>query len=224
MNANKKTIKVKLNENISADKYEVARKNRDYLASKGILCLNIMGSPGAGKTALLEKTAEIMKKKISVIEGDLQTDRDAERMRKAGVDAYQITTGSACHLDAFMVEKAFEQMDLADGQILFIENVGNLVCPASHDLGSHLSVVVLSIPEGDDKVGKYPVMFQKADILILTKTDLIEYIPYSKKRVYDDFVKVNPNAKILETTTNETSSILPWIEFVESKKAELVCV
>ncbi|MES0491835.1 MAG: hydrogenase nickel incorporation protein HypB [Leptospirales bacterium] len=224
MNNKDTTIKVNVNKNILYDKYEAAQKNRDYLASKNILCLNIMGSPGAGKTALLEMTAATMKNKISVIEGDLQTDRDAQRMREAGVNAYQITTGSACHLDAFMVEKAFGKMDLLDEQILFIENVGNLVCPASHDLGSHLSVVVLSVPEGDDKVGKYPVMFQKADLLILTKTDLIEYVPYNKVRVYDDFKKVNPGGRIIETSITDSSSILPWIEFVEKHKAELSCV
>jgi hydrogenase nickel incorporation protein HypB len=146
-----------------------------------VLAVNLMSSPGAGKTSLLEATIEALgdELRIAVIEGDLETENDAERIRAKGVEAIQIATGSACHLDAHMVHDALHRLDLTGVDILFIENVGNLVCPASFDLGQHRNVTLLSVPEGDDKPAKYPVMFRAADLVLLTKADLLP--------VLDDF-------------------------------------
>ena len=158
-----------------------AQHNREHFDKYQVLALNLMSSPGSGKTRLLEATIDALKDEvnIAVIEGDLETENDAERIRKQGVPAVQIQTGSACHLDAHMVHDAVHGLKLSDLDIVFIENVGNLVCPASFDLGQHLNVTLLSVTEGDDKPSKYPVMFRAADLMLLTKTDLLD--------VLDDF-------------------------------------
>ncbi len=152
-----------------------AAHNREHFARHGALAVNLMSSPGAGKTALLEATAEALGDdiRIAVIEGDLETENDAERIRRKGVPAVQISTGSACHLDAHMVHTALHELDVDGVDIVFIENVGNLVCPASFDLGQHVNVALLSTPEGDDKPAKYPVMFRAADLVLITKADLL---------------------------------------------------
>jgi len=158
-----------------------AGHNREHFDRHGVLAVNLMSSPGSGKTALLEATIEAIggELSIAVVEGDLETENDAERIRAHGVPAVQITTGQACHLDAHMVHDALHVMDLDGIDILFIENVGNLVCPASFDLGHHANVTLLSVTEGDDKPAKYPVMFRAADLMLLTKSDLLD--------VLDDF-------------------------------------
>ena len=158
-----------------------AGHNREHFARHRALAVNLMSSPGAGKTALLEATAEALggDLKIAVIEGDLETENDAERIRQKGVPAIQISTGSACHLDAHMVHTALHELDIDDVDIVFIENVGNLVCPASFDLGQHLNVTLLSTPEGHDKPAKYPVMFRASDLVLVTYSDLLA--------VLDDF-------------------------------------
>ena len=158
-----------------------AAHNREHFARHNALAVNLMSSPGAGKTALLEATADALggEFKFAVIEGDLETENDAERIRQKGVPAVQISTGSACHLDAHMVHSALHELDIDDVDIVFIENVGNLVCPASFDLGQHLNVTLLSTPEGHDKPAKYPVMFRAADLVLITKSDLLP--------VLDDF-------------------------------------
>ena len=158
-----------------------AHHNRQHFDRHAVLTVNLMSSPGAGKTALLEATIDALRGdlKVAVIEGDLETENDAQRVRAKGVPAVQITTGSACHLDAHMVHDALHHLPLADIDIVFIENVGNLVCPASFDLGHHRNVTLLSVTEGDDKPAKYPVMFRAADLMVLSKTDLLT--------VLDDF-------------------------------------
>jgi hydrogenase nickel incorporation protein HypB len=158
-----------------------ATHNRAHFDRRGILTINLMSSPGSGKTALLEATLTSLKNEFAfaVIEGDLETENDAERIRALGVPAHQIVTGTACHLDAHLVHDALHHMTLDGVDLLFIENVGNLVCPASFDLGQHLNVILLSVTEGDDKPAKYPVMFRAADAMLLTKTDLLA--------VLDDF-------------------------------------
>ena len=158
-----------------------AQHNRQHFDKHQVLAINLMSSPGSGKTALLEATIEVIGKglNIAVIEGDLETENDAQRIRAKGVPAIQIATGSACHLDAHMVHSAVHQLDLKSLDILFIENVGNLVCPASFDLGHHRNVTLLSVTEGDDKPAKYPVMFRAADAMLITKADLLQ--------VLDDF-------------------------------------
>jgi hydrogenase nickel incorporation protein HypB len=158
-----------------------ALHNREHFERHNVLAINLMSSPGAGKTALLEATIDALggDLNVAVVEGDLETENDADRIRAKGVPAIQISTGSACHLDAHMVHHALHDLDLDDIDIVFIENVGNLVCPASFDLGQHINVTLLSTPEGDDKPAKYPVMFRAADLVLITKADLLE--------VLDDF-------------------------------------
>ncbi len=157
---------------------EQAGRNRAHFDAHGVLVINLMSSPGAGKTALLEATIQRLKANINiaVIEGDLETENDADRIRAQGVPAYQITTGTACHLDAHLIAGVLPQLDLSAIDLLFIENVGNLVCPASFDLGHHRNVTLLSVTEGDDKPAKYPVMFRAADLMLITKTDLLPHL------------------------------------------------
>lgn len=168
-----------------------AARIRDALGRHNILAINLMSSPGAGKTALLEETARMLPAdlRVAVIEGDLATENDADRVRKAGLRAVQITTGNACHLDAAMIETALKELDMHTIDILFIENVGNLVCPASFDLGQHLNITLLSTPEGDDKPLKYPVMFRAADLVLLTKMDLAMHLPDFQSRRAQDYVR-----------------------------------
>ncbi len=157
---------------------EQAHRNRSQFDAHAVLVINLMSSPGSGKTALLEATIQKLKDtiRIAVIEGDLETENDAERIRAQGVPAYQITTGTACHLDAHLVAGVLPQLDLANIDLVFIENVGNLVCPASFDLGHHRNITLLSVTEGDDKPAKYPVMFRAADRVLITKTDLLPHL------------------------------------------------
>ena len=192
-----------------------ASHNRAHFDEHNVLALNLMSSPGAGKTSFLEKLAEYKPFEFAVIEGDLETNKDADRIRSKGIDAYQIQTGSACHLDAFMVHKALHFIALDPIDVCFIENVGNLVCPASYDVGTHLNIVFLSIPEGDDKIAKYPVMFRNADLIIFTKTDLIEHFDFDLKSAKDDARKLNPGVDIIEFNTKDESinKIINWIKF-----------
>ncbi len=195
-----------------------ASHNRAHFDSHGVLAINIMSSPGSGKTALLEKFAEMAEFGFAVIEGDLETSRDADRLRAKGVDAYQIQTGSACHLDAFMVHKALHHIDLDRVDVCFVENVGNLVCPASYDVGTHLNIVLVSVPEGDDKIAKYPVMFRKADLVLITKTDLLPYIEFDIESEKKEARKLRPNVDILEVSIKDDNSIKRVLEWVEFKR------
>ncbi|MCK9455594.1 MAG: hydrogenase nickel incorporation protein HypB [Sulfurimonas sp.] len=193
-----------------------AGHNREHFNSQGVLCINLMSSPGSGKTALLEALSDLDEFKFSVIEGDLQTSRDADRLKAKGIEAHQIQTGSACHLDAFMVHKALHHMDLGSVDVCFIENVGNLVCPASYDVGSHLNIVLVSIPEGEDKIAKYPVMFRQADLILFTKTDLLPYFEYDMQKEKEMARKLKPNVDILEVSTKDEESVKKvseWIKF-----------
>ncbi|MEA3418759.1 MAG: hydrogenase nickel incorporation protein HypB [Campylobacterota bacterium] len=195
-----------------------AGHNRSHFDKHGVLAINLMSSPGSGKTTLLEKMAELAKFKFGVIEGDLETSRDADRIKAKGIPAYQIQTGSACHLDAFMVHKGLHAMPLADIDICFIENVGNLVCPASYDVGSHLNIVLVSIPEGGDKVEKYPVMFAKADLILITKTDLLPYFDYDIEHEKAEARKIKPNVDILEVNIKDDETVQKVIEWIEFKR------
>ncbi len=195
-----------------------AINNRNHFEAKNILAINLMSSPGSGKTTLLEKSAELSDFKFGVIEGDLETSLDADRLKAKGVEAYQITTGTACHLDAFMVHKAIHHLNMDNLSVVFVENVGNLVCPASYDVGTHFNVVLLSIPEGDDKVSKYPVMFKNADLILITKTDLKEYFNFNIEKVKKDARVLNPKVDILEISYKDNESIKKWLEYVKFKK------
>jgi hydrogenase nickel incorporation protein HypB len=189
---------------------------REHLNKKGVLGINLMSSPGSGKTTLLENLADIVSFKFAVIEGDLETNRDADRLKAKGVTAHQITTGTACHLDAFMVHKALHHIDLEKIDVCFVENVGNLVCPASYDVGTHLNIVLVSVPEGEGKIEKYPVMFRKADLILFTKTDLLPYFNYNIEEEKAAAMRLKPNVDLLEVNINDIESIkkvASWIKF-----------
>ena len=193
-----------------------ARHNRAHLETHKVLGINLMSSPGSGKTALLEEIADLADFKYAVIEGDLETSKDADRLSAKGIKAYQIQTGSACHLDAFMVHKALHHTELENIDVCFVENVGNLVCPASYDVGTHLNIVLVSIPEGSDKIAKYPVMFRQADLILITKTDLLPYFDYDIQAEKVEARKLKPNVDILEVSTKDTESlqrVVEWIKF-----------
>jgi hydrogenase nickel incorporation protein HypB len=176
---------------------QAAAAIRAELRARGILCVNLLSSPGSGKTTLLEALAERFRDRLrlAVIEGDIETERDAERIRAKGVPAWQITTGGACHLEARMIGKVLGDVPAAI-DLLFIENVGNLVCPASYDLGEDLRLVLLSSPEGDDKPAKYPQAFLSADVLVLTKTDLLPYLPFDPGRAAAEALAIKPGLMI----------------------------
>ncbi len=194
-----------------------ALHNREHFERHNVLAINLMSSPGAGKTALLEATIEALGDdvRIAVVEGDLETENDAERIRAKGVPAIQISTGSACHLDAHMVHTALHDLELDDVDVVFIENVGNLVCPASFDLGQHINVALLSTPEGDDKPAKYPVMFRAADLVLITKSDLLEVLddfdPEAAERCVRDIANPAPIFKVSSKTGLGMDTWLDWI-------------
>ncbi len=193
-----------------------ADHNREHFDSHGVLCINLMSSPGSGKTTLLEALATKSDLKFCVVEGDLETNKDADRLVSKGIKAQQIQTGSACHLDAFMVHKALHHLDMDSVDVCFIENVGNLVCPASYDVGSHLNIVLVSIPEGEDKIAKYPVMFERADLILFTKTDLLPYFEYDLEKEKQSARRLKPSVDILEFSTKDEESIKKvanWIKF-----------
>lgn len=193
-----------------------AAHNRAHFDEHNVLCINLMSSPGSGKTTLLEYLSDIADFKFGVVEGDLETSRDADRLESKGIQAHQIQTGSACHLDAFMVHKVLHHMDLDTMDVCFVENVGNLVCPASYDVGSHLNIVLVSVPEGEDKIAKYPVMFRQADLILFTKTDLLPYFEYDIEKEKETARKLKPNVDILEVSTKDEKSlqkVAQWIKF-----------
>ena len=200
-----------------------AEVNRQLFNRAGVLAVNLISSPGAGKTSLLEKTAEWTggRLRIGVIEGDLETDTDAERLRSVGVPAYQITTGQACHLDAFMVHEGIQHLPLEDLDLLFIENVGNLVCPAGYDLGAHLNVVLLSTTEGEDKPAKYPVAFRCADMMLVTKWDLLPHTDFDFRKAAALALKVNPKLRILKVSSKTGEGFPEWVSSLEEKGSEV---
>jgi hydrogenase nickel incorporation protein HypB len=189
-------------EDLLGSNTKIANEIRAKLTEKGILTVNLMSSPGAGKTTLLESLADRLKSDYSmaVIEGDIETERDAERIRKRGIPAWQITTGGACHLEAKMVGRLFSEIP-PDLDFLFIENVGNLVCPAGYDLGENIRCVLLSSPEGDDKPKKYPKAFITSDCLIITKSDLIPPLPFDIEVAKKEALEINPRLKIFITSS-----------------------
>lgn len=196
---------------------EEAAHIRNHFDEKGIFCVNLMSSPGAGKTTLLEATIKSGEFNIAVIEGDLETNKDANRIIKVGAKAHQITTGQSCHLDAFMVHDGLHHLDLNGVNLAFIENVGNLVCPASYDVGAHINAVLLSTPEGSDKVAKYPVMFRAADVVIITKISLMKHFDFDLKAVMNDVKKLNPKADIIALDSISGENVDKWINYLKMK-------
>ena len=199
-----------------------AAVNRALLDRHAVLAVNLMSSPGSGKTALLEATIDALgdELRFAVIEGDLETENDARRIRARGVPAHQITTGTACHLDAAMVAEALEALDLNAVDILFIENVGNLVCPASFDLGHHRNVTLLSVPEGDDKPAKYPVMFRAADAVVINKIDLVAVMPdFSPARAEARLRRLANEAPVFGLSARTGAGLAAWRQWLDDSLA-----
>lgn len=192
----------------------LAARNRAWLAEQRITALNVMSSPGAGKTTLLERTIATSTRPVSVIEGDQETVFDAERIRAAGARVVQVNTGAGCHLDAAMVSRALEQLRPEPDSILFIENVGNLVCPALFDLGEWRKVVVISVTEGDDKPLKYPHMFAAADLVVVNKIDLIPYVDFDIERLTRDARAVNPEVQVLPVSAKTGEEMRSWLDWL----------
>lgn len=198
-----------------------AAHNRDHFRHQGVVTINVMGSPGAGKTALLEATARALRarRRLSALAGDLATERDAARLRAAGIPSATITTGQVCHLDAEMVHRALHaHQDLLPTDYLFIENVGNLVCPAIYDLGQQANVVVLSVTEGEDKPLKYPVMFQHAELVVLTKTDLLPVLDIDLAALEDALAHVMPEPRLISISARTGTGIPGWIDWLEARR------
>jgi hydrogenase nickel incorporation protein HypB len=196
-----------------------AHHNREHFNEHGVLAINSDEFPGEWKNGTPRERWQIFHPLNSVLSrGIWETSRDADRLTAVGIPAVQIQTGSACHLDAFMVHKGLHDLPLAPLDVCFIENVGNLVCPASYDVGSNLNIVLVSIPEGEDKIAKYPVMFRCADLILITKTDLLPYFQYDIEREKAEARKIKPNVDILEVNINDESSIMRVIEWIEFKR------
>lgn len=197
-----------------------ASKLREFYKSNDIFTINLMSSPGSGKTTLLECIAENNILNFSVVEGDLQTNRDADRLKKFGINAHQITTGDACHLEAKMVKESIEQLQKIEKiqEFLFIENVGNLVCPASYDLGANMNIVLLSTPEGDDKILKYPTMFLCADAVLISKYDLKDYFNFKIEQVKSDLAKIKKDIPLFFISKDNKDSIREFCKFLQEQK------
>jgi len=216
-------VPLDVQEKILSGNERQAAHNRAHFAEHGVLTINLMGSPGAGKTAVLEATARALaERRLSALAGDLATERDADRLRAAGIPARAITTGSACHLDADLVHRSLHHVDLSQVDYLFIENVGNLVCPAVYDLGQAANVVALAVTEGEDKPLKYPVMFRKADLVLITKVDLLPHLPEIRvDAIVDNLARVMPEPNVLAVSARTGDGIADWAAWLERAKHRL---
>jgi hydrogenase nickel incorporation protein HypB len=217
-------VPVDVHERILSGNERTALHNRQHFSENGVLAINVMGSPGAGKTALLEATARALagRRRIGALAGDLATENDAQRLRAAGIAARSITTGSACHLDAAMVHHGLHHLAWSDLDYLFIENVGNLVCPAVYDLGQAANVVLLSVTEGEDKPLKYPVMFNKADLVVISKIDLLPHLPdVDIGNIRAALTHVMPVPRVIELSAQRELGIDRWIEWLHQQELQI---
>jgi len=209
---------VKLEQDLLAKNNGYAEANRRYLSAHGIFALNLVSSPGSGKTTLLVQTIAALNglQPLAVIEGDQQTENDAARIRAAGAPAIQINTGKGCHLDAQMVGQAMQRLGLQDDSLLLIENVGNLVCPASFDLGEAHKVVILSVTEGEDKPLKYPDMFRAASLMLLNKCDLLPYLDFDAELAIDYAHRINPKLQVIRISATSGAGMAEWLEWIKA--------
>ena len=210
-------MKIPVIRNILEVNERIARQNRDLFMQNNILVINLMSSPGAGKTSLLEKSIDALKNdlKIGVIEGDIQSSRDAQRIAEKGVPSVQINTGGACHLDGNMIRETFQEFDFDDLDLLIVENVGNLVCPAEFRIGEDFKVMILSIAEGDDKPSKYPLMFHESSVLLINKIDLLPYVECSINKIREESLKINPHLTIFEISCQTGEGIKNWTAWLK---------
>lgn len=214
-------MEIKVVRNILEANEVIASQNSALFAEKGVYVVNLMGSPGAGKTTLLERTVERLKdtRKIAVIEGDIETSRDAERIAGHAIPTVQINTGGACHLDGNMVRSGLKGLDLDQIDLLIVENVGNLVCPAEFQIGEHHKVMIISVTEGDDKPLKYPLMFQVSSVLLVNKIDLLPYLDFDMKQFRSDALKVNPKLEIIPISCTTGESLDAWYRWLEERSS-----
>jgi hydrogenase nickel incorporation protein HypB len=214
---------IPLNIDILSENNRLAEWNRGYFEGRNVTCFNLVSSPGSGKTTLLEKTIAALNKtgRIFVIEGDQQTSRDAERIARSGAPAIQVNTGSGCHLDATMVHRALERMEVEPSSLLFIENVGNLVCPALFDLGEKKRVVVISVTEGDDKPLKYPYMFRSSHLCIINKTDLLPYVDFSTEDFMNYARQMNPELEFLPVSAKTGEGMQEWYDWISKQRQQV---
>lgn len=212
-------MQIKIMQNILQANEKKAAEIRALLKQKKIFMVNLISSPGSGKTSILEKTLPILKEKyrIAVIEGDVETDKDAKRLEKYGVPIALINTSGACHLESVSIEKAFSALDMDNLDLIFVENIGNLVCPAEFDIGEDAKVAILSTPEGDDKPMKYPLLFREATLAILNKTDLLEYVDFNLSNFYTDIKKLKSNLSVIEIACKTNSGIDKWIHWLKEQ-------
>jgi hydrogenase nickel incorporation protein HypB len=213
---------IEVREAILGKNDRLAERNRGFFQARGLLVINVLSSPGSGKTTFLRETIRGLENRLKagVIVGDLATDNDAQRLRASGAPVVQITTGTVCHLEAEMVSRAVKQLDTTGLELLIIENVGNLVCPASYDLGEDLRIVLLSVPEGEDKPLKYPPMFQAADVVIISKIDLANACGFDRTAVTANLRRVSPKAKVFELSAKTGQGMEPWLQFLAEKRAK----
>ncbi|MEK3854646.1 hydrogenase nickel incorporation protein HypB [Cytobacillus sp. FSL H8-0458] len=214
-------MKIKMDNDVLKDNNAAANFNRTLFKQNQTLVINLMSAPGAGKTTLLERTVKALSSefKIAVIEGDLATERDADRLRALGVNTVQINTVGGCHLDARMIAKTLPQFQLEEIDILFIENIGNLVCPSGYDLGQDYKAVILSVPEGNDKIPKYPLMFRRTDLTIINKTDLLPYVQFDLEEAQRDLRTINPDAAFLALSSQKGDGMEEWINWLKKAHA-----
>jgi hydrogenase nickel incorporation protein HypB len=212
---------IQIEQDILSKNDHLAWHNRDDLSRAGVLALNLVSSPGSGKTTLLARTAQDLAERfpVSVIEGDQQTARDADRIRETGARAIQVNTGKGCHLDADMVRRAIGQLEPEEGSVLFIENVGNLVCPAGFDLGEAAKVVILSVTEGEDKPLKYPDMFRAAKYMVLNKADLLPYVPFDVDTCIEYARRINPDIQVLQVSALNGEGLDSWYIVIEAERS-----
>ena len=209
-------MKVEVMKNILGENDKIAEENRKLFKDKGVFVINLMGSPGSGKTSLLEQTIANLKDKLkmAVIEGDLFTAKDAERIERHNVPVIQINTAGGCHLDAPMVKRAAESLNLDTLDLIIVENVGNLVCPAEFDVGEDIKAVVLSITEGDDKPLKYPLIFKESAVAVLNKIDILKFTNFNLESAREDLTTIHPNIKIIETSCTNGEGLDIWYNFL----------
>ncbi|MGD0178379.1 MAG: hydrogenase nickel incorporation protein HypB [Terriglobales bacterium] len=212
--------RVSLERKVLSENDRIAAELRARFQEHGVLCLNIISSPGSGKTSLLERTLESLplNERIAVLTGDIQTDNDAARLRRFHFPVKQITTGGTCHLDARMIERHLSDWRIEDLDLLLIENVGNLVCPSSYDLGEAAKIVLLSVTEGEDKPLKYPSIFFKSDLLILTKTDLLPYVPFDIEAAAENARRVHPGMEIVKVSSLNGNGLDEWLVWLEQRR------
>ena len=214
-------VPVELHEKILAGNDRAARHNREHFLEAGVLALNLMGSPGAGKTAVLEATARAAAGtgwRLGAVSADLATDNDAVRLVKAGIPSHAITTGQDCHLDADLVHRSLHGIPWQKTDVFFIENVGNLVCPAIYDLGQAANVVVLSVTEGEDKPLKYPTMFLAADLVLISKCDLIPHLDFDMQKLEDALARVMPKPRVLKVSARTGDGLAGWVAWLEEQR------